>query len=84
MNTYSPQQRIKIIDFYYSSQRSIVLTQRNYRRFFNVRSAPTSSMIASLVRRFEELGSVADRPGRGAHRNIRTVDNVEAIQQCCK
>lgn len=81
MNTYSPQQRIKIIDFYYSSQRSIVLTQRNYRRFFNVRSAPTSSMITSLVRRFEELGSVADRPGRGAHRNIRTEDNVEAVQQ---
>ncbi|GFY77740.1 hypothetical protein TNIN_169841 [Trichonephila inaurata madagascariensis] len=35
----------------------------------------------SLVGRFEELGSVADRPERGAHRNIRSEDNVETVRQ---
>ncbi|GFT82454.1 hypothetical protein TNCV_3350321 [Trichonephila clavipes] len=51
------------------------MTQRKYRQYFNARSATISFMIRSLVGRFEELGSVADPPERGAHRNIRT-DNV--------
>ncbi|GFY65905.1 hypothetical protein TNIN_119101 [Trichonephila inaurata madagascariensis] len=34
-------------------------------------------MIRSFVVCFEELGSVADRPGRGAHQNICTEDNGE-------
>ncbi|GFY77686.1 hypothetical protein TNIN_127431 [Trichonephila inaurata madagascariensis] len=38
-------------------------------------------MIRSLVGRFEELGSLADYPGRGAHRNFRTEDNVENVRQ---
>ncbi|GFV94077.1 hypothetical protein TNCV_2957391 [Trichonephila clavipes] len=38
-------------------------------------------MISSLAGCFEELGSVADRPGRGAHRNICTEDNVETVWQ---
>ncbi|GFX97908.1 hypothetical protein TNCV_4905591 [Trichonephila clavipes] len=38
-------------------------------------------MIMSLVGRFEELGSVADGPGRGTLRNIRTEGNVETAQQ---
>ncbi|GFX02554.1 hypothetical protein TNCV_728081 [Trichonephila clavipes] len=32
-------------------------------------------------RRFEELGSVTDRPGRGAHRNIRAEDKVDTVWQ---
>ncbi|GFY10846.1 hypothetical protein TNCV_1123681 [Trichonephila clavipes] len=55
------------------------MTQRKYRQYFNLRSAPTAFMILSLIGRFEELGSVADRPGRGAHRNIRTEDNMETV-----
>ncbi|GFU61505.1 hypothetical protein TNCV_2288001 [Trichonephila clavipes] len=57
------------------------MTQRKYRQYFNSRSAPPAFMIRSLVDRFEELGSVANRPGRGAHRNIRTEDNVETVWQ---
>ncbi|GFR27379.1 hypothetical protein TNCT_180401 [Trichonephila clavata] len=38
-------------------------------------------MIRSLVGRFEELSSVAYRPGRGAHRNIYSEDSVETVQQ---
>ncbi|GFS99499.1 hypothetical protein TNCV_4534661 [Trichonephila clavipes] len=57
------------------------MTQCKYRQYFNSRSAPKAFMIRSLVSRFEELGSVADRPGRGANRNIRTEDNVETVRQ---
>ncbi|XP_065674000.1 uncharacterized protein LOC136090951 [Hydra vulgaris] len=35
----------------------------------------------SLVGCFEDLGSVADRPGRGAHQNFRTEDNMETVWQ---
>ncbi|GFY71418.1 hypothetical protein TNIN_468361 [Trichonephila inaurata madagascariensis] len=78
---YSTKQRVKIIEFLNSCQRSIVMTERKFRQYFNSISAPTAFMIRSLVGRFEELGSVADRPGRGAHRSIRTVDNVETVRQ---
>ncbi|GFY72675.1 hypothetical protein TNIN_174491 [Trichonephila inaurata madagascariensis] len=57
------------------------MTQLKYRQYFNLRSASPAFMIRSLVYRFEELGSVADHPGRGAHRNIRTEDNVETVWQ---
>ncbi|GFY75630.1 hypothetical protein TNIN_140681 [Trichonephila inaurata madagascariensis] len=44
-------------------------------------SASTAFMIRSLVGHFEELGSVADRPGKDAYQNIRTEDNVETVRQ---
>ncbi|GFY76642.1 hypothetical protein TNIN_11601 [Trichonephila inaurata madagascariensis] len=34
-----------------------------------------------LLKSFAELGSVANRPGRGAYGNIRTEDNVEIVRQ---
>ncbi|GFR16847.1 hypothetical protein TNCT_664911 [Trichonephila clavata] len=70
-----------MIEFFYSCQRSIVMTQGKYRQYFNSRSDSTAFMVRSLVCRFEELGSVADRPGKGDQRNIRTEDNVET---CCR
>ncbi|GFY52991.1 hypothetical protein TNIN_200381 [Trichonephila inaurata madagascariensis] len=78
---YSTKQCIKIIEFFYSCQRSIVMTKLKYRQYLNLRSAPTAFIIRSLVGRFKELGSVVDSPGRGAHQNIRTEDNVETVLQ---
>ncbi|GFY75311.1 putative transposase [Trichonephila inaurata madagascariensis] len=57
------------------------MTQCKHRQHFNSRSAPTAFMIWSMVDRFEELGSVTDRPGRGVHQNIRTEDNVKTVWQ---
>lgn len=81
MATYDVQQRVKIVEFYYSSGKSIISTQRNYRRHFNVRTAPSDNMIRNLVSRFEEQGSVSDLPGRGTHRSVRTEAVVEAARQ---
>lgn len=38
-------------------------------------------MIRWLIRLLEEVGSVADRSGKAAHRNIRNEDNMEIVQQ---
>ncbi|GFY70569.1 putative transposase [Trichonephila inaurata madagascariensis] len=81
MDPYSTKQRIKIIELFYSYQRSIVMTQCKYRQYFNSRSTPTAFVTWSLVGRFKELGSVDDRPERGVHRNIHTEDNVETVRQ---
>ncbi|GFY77089.1 hypothetical protein TNIN_462301 [Trichonephila inaurata madagascariensis] len=45
----------------------------------NLQNSPYK--VTSLVGRFGKLGSVANRPGRGAHRNILTEDNVEIVRQ---
>ncbi|GFY45315.1 hypothetical protein TNIN_162031 [Trichonephila inaurata madagascariensis] len=81
MEPYSTKQRLKIIEFFNSCQRSTIMSQRKYRQYFNSRLAPTDFLLRSLVGRFEELSSVVDRPGRGAHRNIRIEDNVETVRQ---
>jgi hypothetical protein len=45
MATYDVQQRIKLIGVFYSSERSIIETQRKYRQHFNVRVSPSDNMI---------------------------------------
>jgi hypothetical protein len=45
MATYDVQQRIKLIGVFYSSERSIIETQRKYRQHFNVRISPSDNMI---------------------------------------
>ncbi|GFX28508.1 hypothetical protein TNCV_1153171 [Trichonephila clavipes] len=57
------------------------MTRLKYRQYFNSRSAPTAFMIRSLVGHFEELGSVAVHPGRGANRSICNEDNGETVRQ---
>ncbi|GFY43554.1 hypothetical protein TNIN_422801 [Trichonephila inaurata madagascariensis] len=57
------------------------MTKCKYRKNFNSRSAQLAFMIRSLVGNFEDLGSVAHRPGRGTNQNIRTEVNVETVQQ---
>ncbi|GFV22359.1 hypothetical protein TNCV_3924191 [Trichonephila clavipes] len=81
MKPYSKKQLVKIIEYFYSCRQSVIMTQRKHWQYFNSRSATTAFMIRSLIGRFEELSSVADRPGRGGHRNIRTEDNVETVGQ---
>ena len=39
MEKLSTEQRTKIVQFYFESQRSIIQAQRSYRNFFHVRNA---------------------------------------------
>lgn len=50
------------------------MTQRKYCQYFKSRSAHTAIMKGNLVGRFKKWG-------RGAHRNIRAEDNVEAVRR---
>ena len=65
MEKFNTEQRTKIIEFYFENQHSIILTQRAYRRHYNVRQAPNQTTINRLVKRFRQHGSVSDLPRTG-------------------
>ena len=81
MFTYDTEKRVEIADFFYSNERSIVQTQRNYRRHFNVREAPSDNMIRNLINRLEETGSVTDLLKKGPRNTVRTALMVESVMQ---
>ena len=81
MATYDIQQRVKLIEFYYSSERSIIQTQRKSPQHFNVRVSFSDSMIWNLITKFERTGSVRDLTGRGLKRTVRINAAVEAAGQ---
>ena len=60
MQNYTSMQRMKVVEFYYLSQQSIIQAQRKYRKYFNSRLAPPISMIHRLVGRIRKQGSVCD------------------------
>lgn len=81
MSTYDVQHRVKLIELFYSNNKSIILTQRRYRTYFNVKKSPTANMIRNLIARFENTGSVADLPGRGPCRTVHNDAAVQCVQQ---
>lgn len=81
MEQYTTEQRAQIVEIYFSNQRSIVLTQRAYRRQFNVRVAPSQSTINRLVANFRQQGAVRNLPGAGRLRTVHTFDNIQVVQE---
>ena len=80
MKKFSTKQRTKIIELYFENHRSIILTQKAYRRHYNVRQAPNQSTINRLVKRFRQQGSVSDLPRTGRQRSVRTAENVALVE----
>lgn len=62
MAKWSMQERVKIIEFFYVSHRSIVATQEIFCDHFNAATAPNAKMTRNLINRFEKRGAVFDRP----------------------
>lgn len=80
MERLNPEQRTKLIELYFENQRSIILTQRAYRRHFHVRHCPHQTTILRLVARFRQNYSVCDRPRTGRRRSVRTPENIERVR----
>ncbi|KAK8372042.1 hypothetical protein O3P69_011893 [Scylla paramamosain] len=75
---YSVQERIKIVEVYFATK-SVVQTQRQFRRDFPGRNAPTRLTIRRLLDKFRETGSVQDNTE--ALRRKRGVDMDTVIYQ---
>jgi len=81
MEGYNVIQRIKIIELYFEHHRSIIQTQRAYRRHFNMLNPPSESMIRRLVARFQEQGSVRDLPRSGRPCSVTNEENIQRVQE---
>ena len=57
---YSMQERIKIIEAYFSTK-PLIQTQRQFSRGFPGRNAPIRVTILCLMNKFKETGSVQDK-----------------------
>ena len=65
MNKFTNDQCVKIVEFDYSSGKSIIQPQRKFRIHFNVREQPSENAIRNLIARFESKGSVHDSAHSG-------------------
>ncbi|CAH2007407.1 unnamed protein product [Acanthoscelides obtectus] len=74
-------QRTKVVQFYYEHNHSIVNTKRAYRRFFNVRTAPSTGAIRSIIWRFQTQGSVSDLLRTVRPRLAFTGENIERVEE---
>jgi hypothetical protein len=78
MERWSLQHRVFAVEQFLSS-RSIVQTQRNFKRHFQTRKSPSRNAILRYVQAFHKRGSVADKPH--AVRTVRTSETVLRIQE---
>ena len=56
----SLEYRIKVVELFFESGKSVLTTQRRYCSHFGVKDAPAANTIKSIEKRFQESGSVQD------------------------
>ena len=81
MESYTIEQRVKIIQSYYQNQSSIRQTFRGLRDCFPRHRRPTESTIQRLVKRFELTGSINKQPTPVRRRNARSAENIAAVRE---
>ena len=75
-------QKAKLVEFYFSSK-SIVTTQREFQHHFDVKKPPDRKMAWSIVRKFQNHGTV-DNLNKGKSGRKRTIRNPEDIKAVCR
>lgn len=81
MERYTPEERGIIVTAYLTNFRSVVLTQREFRRQFPHRSPPCARTIKRLAERLVQTGSTRDVARSGRPRNARSIENVAAVAE---
>jgi len=81
MESYSVEQRVQIIKFYYQNQCSVRKTFRALRDFYLRHNRPAESTIRRLVAKFESTGSTNNQPTPVRHRNARSAENIAAVRE---
>ena len=72
MKPYATNQKAKVLQFFFATK-SVVSTQRKFKRFFKTRNAPSRNVILNIVHKGLEKGSVENLNTRcGAKRTKRT------------
>lgn len=81
MNRFTPKQRAEIVTLYIENSRSVVLTQRAYRRKYRDQEPPSDNSIRRLVSNFVEHGTVGDRRHAVHQRPRRSNELVDAVRE---
>lgn len=79
MESYSIEDRIKVIKEHYKNGEKIKNTFRALRDSFGRHGRPNETTIGRLVRKFEATGSVGDAPKSGRPKSVRTPENIGAV-----
>jgi biotin operon repressor len=74
--------RVKVVKLYFRT-RSIIETQRAFRREFRRKDAPSRNTILACVRKFREEGTVQQSKHEG-RRVVRTPETIAAISAAVK
>ena len=82
MLPFTPDQRTQLVKFYLETK-SVVLTQRKWKKCFQARKAPSRKAILSLTEKFLATGSLENnKKGRcGAKRTKRTPATAQKARQ---
>ena len=81
MARLSIEQRIKIVEIFITTK-SIVATQREFKKQLKLKKAPSGKAIREVVAKFQSTGSVKDqhRGASGRPRSVRNRDNIEKLE----
>ena len=79
---FTIEQRLKAVKFYLETK-SLVLTQREYRKHFGVKQAPSPAAIKKIVQKFEVHGTCQKKNKGNSGRRVsaRTEVKVETVRQ---
>ena len=64
---FEAQVKVNIVKRYYENKKSIVCTQRAFKRNYNCKTAPCGQIIRDIVKKFEEEGLVANKTAPGPY-----------------
>lgn len=80
MNNLTPKERAEVVTLFIENERSIVETQRAYRKKYKGRKAPSDNTIRHLAANFFEHGSVANRGQHNRSRPRRSNAVIAAVR----
>ena len=83
MERWSVERRPFAVETYLKNKESVVLTQRIFRRHFNIYrndSVPSSNILLLWVRNFRETFAAKRKP-QGREPSIRTPENIEWVRE---
>lgn len=77
---YTPAERSEIVELFIQSKKSIVLTQRAYRRKYPRQKAPEPKTIRAIYSKFTSTGDLSDVKRQTKARRARSDANINAVR----
>lgn len=81
MERFSLEERIFVVQAYYASNNSVKSTIRKFAEKFGEANKPHRKTVSRIVSKFEETGSVKDRPADIHARSVRNQESVQRVRE---